>query len=106
MPIYLFFIAEGKYPKFQLTDPAICTKSKKKNRFGKTDIGLKGIRKFCQSHVCNGVCRGLGLPPVGRKRKEEHSNSSPSPDQGAMFGGYVATGDADVSRTGGRWVPP
>ena len=54
---------EGRHPEFVLTDPAICT-SKKTSRFGKTDMKLAGIRRFCSSHRCGIVCRGLGLPCI------------------------------------------
>lgn len=54
---------EGRYPEFVLTDPAICT-SKKTTRFGKTDMKLPGIRRFCSKHRCGIVCRGLGLPCI------------------------------------------
>ena len=53
---------EGKSPVFRLTDPAINSKNRsKKYRFGKTDLGMKGIRNFCRSHKCNRVCKALGL---------------------------------------------
>jgi hypothetical protein len=56
---------EGRKPKFDLTDPAICSsrsKENKKRRYGFTDIGLKGIRNFFRTHKCNTICRCLGLP--------------------------------------------
>jgi len=55
---------EGRYPVFQLTDPAINTANRRKYKYGKTDCGMKGIRLFCRTHKCNGVCKGLGLPPL------------------------------------------
>jgi hypothetical protein len=54
---------EGIRPIFRLTDPVICSKSRKV-RYGKTDIGMKGIRQFCRFHRCNKVCRGLNLPAM------------------------------------------
>jgi hypothetical protein len=57
---------EGRYPRFELTDPVICTK--KKPRYGKTDLRMKGIRLFCKSHRCNNVCKGLGLPNIGSRK--------------------------------------
>lgn len=55
---------EGFRPAFRLTDPAICSKSRGRNsQFGKTDLGLRGIRNFCSRHICNGVCIALKLPP-------------------------------------------
>lgn len=59
--------AECRYPRFELTDPAICTKRGRANRYGKTDLRMKGIRIFCRKHNCNQVCTGLGLPPVGTR---------------------------------------
>lgn len=55
------FDQESRFPKFTLTDPAICSKSRK---YGKTDLGLTGLRNFCRKHICNGVCIGLGLPII------------------------------------------
>lgn len=55
---------EGRYPEFWLTDPAICTR--KGLRFGKTDMRLNGIRKFCTTHRCGPVCEGLGLPCINK----------------------------------------
>eukprot|EP00978_Attheya_sp_CCMP212_P001915 scaffold3990_cov54-Attheya_sp.AAC.3 len=57
---------EGRYPRFELTDPVICTK--KKPRYGKTDLRMRGIRLFCKSHRCNNVCKGLGLPNIGSRK--------------------------------------
>jgi hypothetical protein len=38
--------SEGRRPVFRLTDPAICSKER---RYGKTDIGLIGIRNWCRT---------------------------------------------------------
>ncbi len=38
--------SEGIKPVFRLTDPAICSKER---RYGKTDIGLSGIRNWCRT---------------------------------------------------------
>jgi hypothetical protein len=53
---------EGRQPTFRLTDPAICSKDR---RYGRTDIGLKGIRGFCRTHTCTAVCKALSLPSMG-----------------------------------------
>ena len=45
------------------TDPQIHSRSGR--GFGKGNLGRRGIAKFCETHVCNAVCRYLGLPPVG-----------------------------------------
>jgi len=55
---------EGRRPKFELTDPAICTNTtitERSWRYGTTDIGVKGIRSFFRAHKCNLVCKCLGL---------------------------------------------
>lgn len=53
---------EGVRPAFCLTDPAICSKER---RYGKTDIGINGIRNWCRTHNCSAVCKALSLPPMG-----------------------------------------
>jgi Alpha-kinase family len=58
---------EGRFPKFELTDPCICSK-KGNTRYGKTDIRYRGFRSFRRTHECNLVCKGLGLPSFGRRR--------------------------------------
>jgi hypothetical protein len=56
---------EGFRPAFRLTDPAICSKLRgKRSHYGKTDLGMRGIRNFCTRHICNGVCTALNLPPT------------------------------------------
>jgi len=55
---------ESRYPEFMLTDPAICTRKGK--RLGKTDMGLNGIRRFCSTHKCGAVCKGLGLSYINK----------------------------------------
>jgi len=47
---------------FVLTDPAIHhRRAGKSTRYGRTDLGRKGMRAFFESHKCNGICRLLGL---------------------------------------------
>ena len=56
--------SEGSRPRFLLTDPCICSKGQKGvRRYGRSDMKMKGIRIFRKGHKCNGVCKGLGLPP-------------------------------------------
>jgi hypothetical protein len=64
---------EGKRPLFRLTDPAICSKDYKRNKYcyGKTDLGMVGIREFCRKHNCNDVCKGLMLPTMGKRNLSE-----------------------------------
>lgn len=57
---------EGRRPVFRLTDPAICSKGKN-NRYGKTDLGMRGIRDFCCRHNCSSVCKALNLPMMRAK---------------------------------------
>jgi hypothetical protein len=45
---------------FILTDPAI--QCKEVIRFGDTNLGQKGMERFCQTHRCNEYCLALGLP--------------------------------------------
>ena len=51
-------------PTFWLTDPVIHYKSRagRKHVYGRTDRGAKGVSHMNSSHVCNDVCRALGLP--------------------------------------------
>ena len=60
---------EGRRPIFRLTDPAICSKRRSSHRYGKTDLGVKGIRCFCFTHKCNDVCKGLSLPIMRNGRR-------------------------------------
>lgn len=48
---------------FELTDPVIHYRSKSGRRqvYGRTDLGKKGMHKFFKTHQCNDVCRLLGL---------------------------------------------
>lgn len=49
---------------FQLTDPALhCSDV---CRFGNTNLGSVGMNKFLDSHVCNSICRKMGLQTVMR----------------------------------------
>jgi len=43
--------------RFELTDPAICSR---RRSFGVTDLGEKGIETFFCNHVCNGFCHADG----------------------------------------------
>eukprot|EP00985_Skeletonema_marinoi_P016532 scaffold8922_cov219-Skeletonema_marinoi.AAC.11 len=61
--------SEGIRPTFRLTDPAICSKER---RYGKTDIGLQGIRNWCRTHRCSPICRALSLPPMGNCKEAKH----------------------------------
>lgn len=43
--------------RFELTDPAICSRSRS---YGPTDLGEKGIDSFFDNHVCNEFCNHDG----------------------------------------------
>mmetsp|Transcript_17119 Transcript_17119/g.34307 ORF Transcript_17119/g.34307 Transcript_17119/m.34307 type:complete len:270 (-) Transcript_17119:568-1377(-) len=43
--------------RFELTDPAICSRSRS---YGPTDLGEKGINSFFNNHVCNRFCNHDG----------------------------------------------
>lgn len=60
---------EGRRPIFRLTDPAICSKQRRNHGYGKTDLGMRGIRSFCRTHKCNDVCKGLSLPTMRNGRR-------------------------------------
>ncbi|GKY92585.1 hypothetical protein MPSEU_000228600 [Mayamaea pseudoterrestris] len=53
--------------EFIFTDPAVHTRKKnlflQNLKFGRTDLGEKGMKAFFATHVCNNACRALGLPP-------------------------------------------
>mmetsp|Transcript_13429 Transcript_13429/g.18361 ORF Transcript_13429/g.18361 Transcript_13429/m.18361 type:complete len:707 (+) Transcript_13429:131-2251(+) len=47
-------------PLFELTDPVIHYRSlDRKNVFGRTDRGIKGMQKFIHSHKCSDLCWAL-----------------------------------------------
>ncbi|KAG1675173.1 hypothetical protein FOA52_003396 [Chlamydomonas sp. UWO 241] len=54
---------------FEFTDPVIHHQSMHGRRrvYGRTDHGSKGMQKFFETHVCNALCRHLGLPNDGRR---------------------------------------
>lgn len=49
-----------KNEEYILTDPAILC-SEDPTRFGKTNLGLNGIKTFFEKHQCNEICRNLKL---------------------------------------------
>ena len=51
-------------PLLTSKDPVIHYQSKtgKKQEFGRTDLGRRGVREFFKTHECNDVCRLLCLP--------------------------------------------
>jgi hypothetical protein len=64
--------------RFELTDPAICSRSRS---YGVTDLGEKGIDTFFANHVCNQFCSSDGGRMWQRPRRvtkwfESHSGTS------------------------------
>ena len=59
-------------PVFKLTDPVIHYRSKhgRKNVYGRTDHGVKGMDKFFATHECNALCRLLKMPGDERRWKK------------------------------------
>ena len=56
-------IANGKRQVLRLTDPAIHSWSgfRRNARYGQTDKGEDGMRKFFKYHQCNVLCDSLGI---------------------------------------------
>ena len=48
---------KAKRCRFELTDPAICSRSRS---YGPTDLGAKGIESFFANHTCNKYCHHFG----------------------------------------------
>ena len=46
--------------EYILTDPAIACPEDHK-RFSSTNLGIKGVQKFFQTHKCNNICQYLKL---------------------------------------------
>ena len=59
---------EGRAGAFELTDPVIHYRSDtgRQQVYGKTDLGVRGIHAFFETHKCNDVCRLLGFWPNAR----------------------------------------
>uniref|UniRef100_A0A7S3WUB9 Alpha-type protein kinase domain-containing protein n=2 Tax=Emiliania huxleyi TaxID=2903 RepID=A0A7S3WUB9_EMIHU len=51
----------GERYEFQLNDPVIHSQAGERCMFGLTDHGTSGIMLFMKSHICNPLCRQLGL---------------------------------------------
>lgn len=54
---YRYNAYNKKKSRFELTDPAICSRQR---LYGPTDMGEKGIESFFHNHVCNGWCHSNG----------------------------------------------
>ena len=46
--------------EYVLTDPAIAC-PEDHNRFTASNLGIKGVQKYFQSHQCNHICKHLKL---------------------------------------------
>ena len=67
---------ERHSPYFEFTDPVIHFSSRcgRRNCFGRTDRGLRGIHDFFKSHECSPLCRALNrkwLRRVGQQQRSE-----------------------------------
>jgi Alpha-kinase family len=52
--------------RFELTDPAICSRAR---RYGPTDLAEKGIDSFFANHCCNEFCQSHWARPSGQPRQ-------------------------------------
>ena len=59
---------------FLLTDPVIHCKDLL--RFGRTNLGPTGVSKFFKTHVCNQVCKAMGLKPQDDQPRGKEAPSS------------------------------
>eukprot|EP00966_Prymnesium_polylepis_P156445 3614674-Prymnesium_polylepis.1 len=64
-------------PRFEFTDPVIhfSSRSNRRNVFGRTDRGLKGVHDFFASHKCGPLCRALNrrwVKRVGEQQRGAH----------------------------------
>lgn len=76
--------------RFELTDPAICSKSRS---YGVTDLSEKGIESFFANHTCNGFCQSHWLRP--RLQRKWFPNSSAT----SMFSSSVTHTLKSTNRT-------
>jgi len=60
-------------PLFELSDPAIHYSSRtgRTRVFGRTDLGINGIKHFFRTHQCNGICKSLELSRKNRNWNKE-----------------------------------
>ena len=69
-------------PKFELTDPVIHNRVGNKHKYGRTDMGEHGIKRFFSTHCCNALCKllNLGDPVVLKKpapsEQDKHNSKS------------------------------
>jgi hypothetical protein len=52
-------IVIGNKQKYLLTDP--CIHSTDLTRFGRSNLGIPGMKRFFQTHICNIICHALRL---------------------------------------------
>ncbi|KAG7372734.1 alpha-kinase family protein [Nitzschia inconspicua] len=58
---YRFDKYTGRRSRFELTDPAICSRD---NCYGVTDLGWQGIESFFSNHQCNQFCQDHWSQPL------------------------------------------
>ena len=90
------------------TDPQIVTADGKK--FGRGNLGASGIATFCRTHVCNDVCRVIGLTPFAEAALTDAGTSKSDvtvPPSKSSFWPQLATVIRSVkSRMGKSSAPP
>jgi hypothetical protein len=64
-------------PCFELTDPVIHYRSVngRKNVFGRTDRGAKGIDSFYKTHKCSDLCKALEKTWIETKAETREQNN-------------------------------
>jgi hypothetical protein len=67
----------GDNQTYLLTDP--CIHSTDLMRFGRTNLGTPGIKRFFQTHLCNVICHALKL------QEKEHQTETTSSKYDSYF---------------------
>jgi hypothetical protein len=66
---------DSDYHEFMLTDPAIiCPEDLFK--FGPTNLGIKGVKKYFETHRCNHICNRLNLIKHKYQKKADRESDS------------------------------
>ncbi len=61
--------------EYILTDPAI-TSPEGHDRFSSTNLGIKGVQKFFETHKCNYICKHLNLKKHKYQSRPDREYSS------------------------------
>ena len=77
-------VSDTNPPIFELTDPVIHFRSRhgRKNVFGRTDHGPKGMHNFFQTHKCSSLCKMLfkrWVRRVGADERKSHLDGLEEP---------------------------